>query len=226
MQAPPLLVQTEIAVPDFLTGARTIPANQANTCLLNSNWTNPTTYLEWARRGVQDDDEHGLANAIKYAKRAACCRIDRLIHNYHLQRLHRESFPTKIKALQKVGIEIPSVIQELIINPRNELEHDYIPADPKTARHALDIATLFLTATDSVDGQESVIVLNSNMLASINGKERVDFRGFSGGAMLFIDIFEEPHTAKIVDGGNREVRYAKLADFKPEEAIELAIILH
>src|SRR5690348_2964037 len=121
------LSRKELAAQDLLADAQAIPANQASICSLNSAWTKPLTYLEWARRGYHNGDEHGLADAITYAKRAACCRIDRLIHNYHLQRLHRANFPIKIQTLESVGIAVPSVIQELIINPRNELEHDYIP---------------------------------------------------------------------------------------------------
>ena len=233
MHIAPGLSRTEVAAQDFLTAARVIRANNAHTCSLNHHWTKPTTYLEWARRGFSDADDYGLANAITYAKRAACCRIDRLIHNYHLQRLHRASFPKKIQTLERIGINIPSVIQELIIDPRNELEHDYVPADAGTARHALDIATLFLTATDSVDSQESIIALNVNMLYGHafnlkNGEERVTFNGWSKGAtgtMLFMDIFAEPQTAKIVDGEHQEVRYVELAKFTRQEAIELASIL-
>jgi hypothetical protein len=225
----PGLSRTEVSAEDFLAAAGAIPANNANTCSVNGHWTKPATYLGWARRGFRDADDYGLANAITYAKRATCCRIDRLINNYHLQRLHRASFPEKIQALERIGIDIPSVIHELIIAPRNELEHDYTPADPDTARRALDIATLFLTATDSVDSQESIIVLNMNILYAdgINrGKERVSFNGWSTGAMLFVDIFADPHMAKIVDGGHREVRYVELAKFTRQEAIDFASILH
>jgi hypothetical protein len=227
----PGLSRTEVAAQDFLTAAGAIRANNANTCSLNRHWTKPATYLEWARRGFRDADDYGLANAITYAKRAACCRIDRLIHNYHLQRLHRASFPEKIQMLERIGIKIPGIIQELIINPRNELEHDYVFGDVETARRALDIAMLFLTATDSVDSQESIIALNWNMLYTHpfnlkTGEERVTFNGWSKGAMLFMDIFAEPQTAKIVDGEHREVRYIQLAKFTRQEAIELARILH
>lgn len=223
------LARTEIAAEDFLSGARTIPANNANTYSLNYHWTKPATFLDWSRRGFNGADDYGLANAICYAKRAACCRIDRIIRNYHLHRLHRSLFPAKIEALEGVGIDIPSVIQELIINPRNELEHEYIPADADTARRALDIATLFLTATDSTDSQESVIALNMNMLYSHGSKDSqqfVTFDGWSGGPMLFMDVFAEPHTAKIVHGDKGEVLYTEMANFTQQQAVQLASILH
>jgi len=230
MDITPAFSRTEIAAQDFLTAARAIRANNANTCLLNSDWTKPATYLEWARRGLRDADDYGMTNAITYSKRAACCRIDRVIHNYHLHRFHRASFPEKIHALEQIGIDIPSVIQELIIAPRNELEHDYSPAHPDTARRALDIATLFLSATDTVDSQGSIIALNMNMLYKHpfnlkTGEESVTFTGWSTGSMLFMDIFADPQTAKIVDGEHREVRYVELAKFTRQAAMELARIL-
>jgi len=41
MDITPAFSRTEIAAQDFLTAARAIRANNANTCLLNSDWTKP-----------------------------------------------------------------------------------------------------------------------------------------------------------------------------------------
>jgi hypothetical protein len=43
--------------------------------------------------------------------------------------------------------------------------------------------------------------------------------------MLFIDVFENPATAKIVDPANQEVRCVKLNSFSEKPAIELARLL-
>lgn len=223
------LTRTEVDAEDLLCGAETIRANNGNSCFLNQHRITPATYLEWSRRGFSDADDYGLANCITYAKRAACCRIDRLIRNYHLLRFYRDPFPAKIEALEKVGISIPSVIQDLIINPRNELEHGYVPADANIARHALGIATLFLAATDIAESQETIIALNMNILysyRSIAGQIQVTFNGWSGGPMLFIDVFDEPHAAKIVDSDKGEVLYTVLSDFSRQQAVQLARILH
>lgn len=213
---------------DILSAAATIRASHANTCYLNHQWILPATFLDWARRGFTESDAYGLANAITYAKRAAASRIDRLLRNYHLSRLHRAKFPRKIKALEEIGIQIPSVIQELIIDPRNDLEHDYVSADADVARRAIDIASLFLASTNDEDNRESVIALNMNILYShlSKGAERnVTFNGWSGKPMLFIDVFDDPHAAKIVDGENGDVQYAELSTFSQEQAIQLARIL-
>ena len=220
------MVQTEVSAEDVLAAAGMVPANNVKTSSLNGHWTKPAKYLEWATRGFREADQHGLANAITYAKLATCCRVDRLINNYHLRRLHRLVFPEKIDALKRVGINIPSVVHELIITPRNELEHDYAPADLDTARRAVDIATLFLTATDSDEREESIVMLNMNMRASSAGGERVTFNGWCPRTMLFVDIFAEPQAAKIVDGEQRQVSYSELTKFTRQQAIELARILH
>ncbi len=223
------LTHKEIEAIDFLARAETIQVKNCGTCPLNRHWTPPRTYLEWARGGLAADDEHGLADAITYAKRAACCRIDHLIHNYHLGRLHRLSFPSKITALEGVGLEIPSIIQELIIDPRNELEHDYVPANRDTARRACEIAQMFVTTTDEVDHRDSVIAVNMNLSYSHSlgrGGEHVTFNGWHDGAMIFMDIFAERPAAKIVDGVRGEVVFTELSNFARKEAIQLGRILH
>ena len=222
------LTRIETDAEDFLSGARTIPSENAHICSLNHNTITPSTFLAWALRGFGEGDEYGLSNAVIYAKRAACCRIDRLIRNYHLRLYCRTPFPAKIEALKELGLVVPNVIQELVIDPRNDLEHDYVFADTGTARRAVDIATLFLAATDSVDSYGSIIALNMNMHYSCIGgvRNEVTFSGWSKGAMLFMDVFSEPHTAMIVDGERGEVLYTELTKFTRQQAVQLARILH
>lgn len=185
------LRRVQIDPADMLSAAITIRAANANTCCLNQAWIAPATFLDWSRRGLSEADAYGLANAITYAKRAVGCQIDRLIRNNHLSRLHRSMFPRKIESLKNIGVRIPGVIQESIIVPRNDLEHDYGSPNANIARRALDIATLFLDATAAEDSRESIIALNMNMLYShaSNGSEsKVKFKGWSKGSMLFIDV--------------------------------------
>lgn len=68
-------VKEEPALHSALEGAesclrlyRCLPANHAHTCSLNRHWTLPATFLDWARRGFREADEHGLANAIAPSK--------------------------------------------------------------------------------------------------------------------------------------------------------------
>jgi hypothetical protein len=100
--------------------------------------------------------------------------------------------------------------------------------DAKVARHALDIASIFLGSTAVEDSRESVVALNRNILFSHSmgvGGSKVTFNGWTAHPMLFVDVFDEPHTAKIVDGQNGEVRYAELSAFTQQQAEQLAQIL-
>lgn len=119
------------------------------------------------------------------------------------------------------------MIQELVIEPRNELEHAYIPANRDTARRAIDIASLFLDASAEIDARQSIIALNMNMRYSNQmgkGAQPVTFNGWSPNVMLFVDIFGEPHAAKLVDGAQHEIRYTELNKFTVSQAVELASI--
>jgi hypothetical protein len=229
MTTPAAFHVSEISPADFVCEARTIPTNNAHYTALNRAWIEPSTFLDWARIGFAEGGDYGLSNGLSYAKRAACCRIDRLLRNYHLQKFSRAFYPVKAKMLESVGIQIPEVIQKLIINPRNELEHAYFSPSIDEVRNAIDIAALLLRATDTDESLESIVALNANMLYSAGfGKtgEIASFNGWAKGSMLFIDIFDTPEAAKIVDGQAGEIRLTKLADFSQTEALELAKILH
>ena len=51
------------------------------------------------------------------------------------------------------------------------------------------------------------------------------FRHFGDRPMLFVDVFDVPPAAKIVDPGSSEIRSADLADFSDAQSLELARIL-
>jgi hypothetical protein len=229
MTNPITFVKSEISPTAFISEAKTIAVNNAHCVALNGAWNSPRTFLDWARRGLVEGSEYGLSNGLTYAKRAACCRIDRLIRNYHFLRFGRANYPDKAALLESVGILVPSIIQELIIGPRNELEHEYVSPSVSGVRHAIQIADLFLAATDPVESEETIVALNMNILCSFgvgSGGEFATFKGWTEGSMLFLDVFEAPELAKIVDGRAGEIRFAKLASFSKSEAVELAQILH
>ena len=213
------LAATSIVPEDLLDAARTIPLGDIATCDWLSDWVPATVFLDWARRGLTEADAYGLSNAVTYAKRAAACRIDVLFQYNHLVRFSRLEFPAKITALRQVGLSIPDVVHELVIDPRNAVEHNYQLPDPETARHAVGVAELFVGATDAEYRRSSIVAVAWNVMGSqllTSKREHVQFREFSDRPMLFIDVFEEPHTAKIVDPKNSEIRSANLLSFSYE----------
>jgi len=169
-----------------------------------------------------------ISNALCYAKRAACCRLDMLLRYNHLTPFVRANYPKKIEALERVGISIPGVVHELVIDPRNEMEHNYQNPDNAVARHTVDIAELFVHATEAEHKRASIVAVNWNIMGShllTDGRDHVKFREFNHKPMLFIDVFVDPATAKVVDPGSNEIRFAKLKSFSEEKAIELARLL-
>ena len=222
------LAATLIAPEDLLDAARTLPLGDIATCAWLSDWVPATVFLDWARRGLAQADAYGLSNAVTYAKRAAACRIDVLLQYNHLVPFSRSGFPAKITALRQVGLSIPNVVHELVIDPRNAVEHNYQLPGPETARHAVGVAELFVGATDAEYQRSSIVAVAWNVMGSqllTSEREYVQFREFSDRPMLFIDVFEEPHTAKIVDPKNSEIRSANLLSFSDEQSLTLARLL-
>ena len=83
-------------------------------------------------------NQMGYDLAVCYAKRAVCRLIDSLIHHNHLRKWMRSNYPPKIAMLKQVGIEVKSVVRELIIDSRNDIEHSYSTPTESQARHAVD----------------------------------------------------------------------------------------
>lgn len=110
---------------DLLDAARTIRIGHIRSCDWLPRWAPALTFLKWARRGLLEGDDYGLSNAIGYAKKSVACRIDEILRSYHLKALSRAKYPSKMEALNELGVSIPQIVGELVIDPRNELEHQY-----------------------------------------------------------------------------------------------------
>jgi hypothetical protein len=213
---------------ELLDAARTIPLGRISTCNWLNHWIPATTFLEWAKRGLKEGDAYGFSNAICYAKRSATCRIDILIQYNHLSPFLHVNYPDKIDALTQVGISIPDVVHDLVIEPRNALEHDYQNPSEKVARHAVDIAELFIGASVAEFERSSIVAVNWNIqgsqLLSSKGSS-VNFRGFSNEPMLFVDVFEKTFAVKIIDAKNNEIRFTNLSAFNKEHAFKFSQLL-
>jgi hypothetical protein len=217
-----------IAPADFLGAARTISTRDVQTCDLLTEWLSEATYLSWAQRGLDCRDAYGLSNAISYSKLAVACRIDRLLWHHHLSSCHRAKFPQKLEVLRCIGVKIPGVVQRLVIEPRNEIEHAYRAPEEGEARNAVEIAEMCVAATEEEAERSPIVALGWNVNGShVMGDfgRSVTFHGFRDGVMAFIDVFQTPAAAKIVDPQAGEVRVAGLADFTRQEAEDLAQIL-
>jgi hypothetical protein len=182
---------------DLLDAARTIRLGPIHSCDWFPRGASALTFLEWARRGLLEGDDYGFSNAIGYAKKSVTCRIDGILRSYHLVALSRAKYRRKIEALNELGMRIPQIVSELVIDPRNELEHQYQMPTGQAARQAIEISELFLHTTDAESKRPSIVAVNWNILGGDswgNGQHHVTFDGFSNEAMLFIDVFDDPNT--------------------------------
>jgi hypothetical protein len=136
-----------------------------------------------------------------------------------------ENYPRKIKALCEIGISIPNIVYELIIDPRNQLEHEYKIPKSKEAKHAVELAELFLASTKQEMKQLSIVALDWNVLFMYTINEKgmgVEFEGFSKQPMLFVDISTKPVEVKIVNPQDEEISFTELGKFRETESIKFA----
>lgn len=223
--------RTEVVPADILSAAETIPTNNVWGCdWFGERWIDPSVYLDWAKRSLESgEDDYALSNALSHAKRSACRIIDGLVLGNHLRRYIGKNYPQKIEALRQIGVSVLSVVHDLIIDPRNQLEHDYAKPEPVEAKKAVQLAELFFGAMrQELQRQPTValawnIQLTHSLTAQQGGvEEMVRVHGFTSEPMLFIDVFADPALVKIVHPRDQEICQACLKDFTDEECVKLA----
>ena len=226
----PQLRKVPIAPADLLTAASTIRLHEANChSWLQKAWVGAAEYLDWANRGLIVGGDDGFATAVTFAKRAVCRRIDALLIYNHLRQYQRAAYPAKLEVLAATGISSPQIVYELNISPRNQMEHGYERVSLTVARHAVEIADLYLRSTAAEEERGAIIALDWNILggltASTTGGLRVHVGPFADRPMLFVDVFANPVAAKIVNPLRSEVLVAEIGSFTPDENQQLARLL-
>jgi hypothetical protein len=226
----------EVKPADIISGVETLRDTVSiHRCLdLCSENTIPSkTYLEWAQRGYDEGSDYGLSSCISNSKLAVCSTLDNLLVANHLGNILKKNYPYKIDVLDEIGISIPSVVHDLIIEPRNGLEHKYMQPDKKLAKDALGVAKLALPGISDDFG--STIALNWTAIASFGplAKEYNEFPGWSNSeisqsevkTVLFVDVFDKTPKALLIDEDIQEIRFVNLHDFTIAEAITFAQVL-
>jgi hypothetical protein len=171
--------------------------------------------------------------ALCYAKRAVCRAIDALFICNHFSHWIQDNYPSKLETLAQVGISIPGVVYDLIIAPRNALEHEYDGATEKSARHAVDVADLFLDRVSTEVSNGAVISLGTS---GNFRRERYDKPGGeydrisfdlqrSSRPMFLVDVLSTPHLALILIPKDQELLVAPMDAFSRAEVLALAQVL-
>lgn len=128
-------------------------------------------FLAFAKKDYYFLNEQGLINALSNAKRAIDCQLDWILYylGYDYLKFDEKTYPNiravidefeseneklndttfKLKFIQAMEIA-PSFLVSKIRLLRNKLEHEYVIPKKKEVREALDIAELFINATENV----------------------------------------------------------------------------
>lgn len=172
----------------------------------------PKEYLEFAERDILGKDLRGAVNALSNSKRAIDSQLENIIKAFGLPK--KRNFPERLEIIQSMGLVAPRIIRK-IIQTRNLIEHEYERLSVSEAEDTVDIATLFVEATNKLFNhsymQELYIADKSTYielsfdenLNSINGDESPNWRYSEG---LWIDFSNETKDFGItVVSGRKEV---------------------
>lgn len=107
---------------------------------------NPEDFLEQAEQDYETGRNAALLNSITNAKRAIRCQIDKVVFclGYDARSMRIAS---KIKLLKDLGFVAPRILRK-VDDARNLLEHRYQNPNMEEVEDALDIAALFVEATN------------------------------------------------------------------------------
>ena len=148
----------------------------------------PKEYLEFADKDLLLADTHGLVNALSNAKRAINCQITSLLTVLGLQ--NTGDLQTKFQRFQDIGI-LASRVSKKINKLESLLENQFSKPSLEDAEDAIDIATLFIEATDKVFQQ----YMDSWWVTKKGCKKRSGAHRYKEGNKTFIVNNSLPQTA-------------------------------
>ncbi len=113
----------------------------------------PSTYLSFAQRDLEDaKTNRNFVNCVANAKRAIHYQVDALskAFSFELSQYSKaNNFPSKYEFLKKCGVIAPRLMNRLN-RLRNSIEHDYYIPSIEEAEEYVEIAELYLAATNQI----------------------------------------------------------------------------
>ena len=111
----------------------------------------PEEYLQFAKSDIDSKDKKSKINALSNVKRAIDCQVDVLLKicgYYKKSKKERWNIPKKNDFLKQVGIVRPNILKKVNVI-RNKIEHEFKEPCQEEIYDAIDLAELFLSATDN-----------------------------------------------------------------------------
>lgn len=132
-------------------------------CFYYSFEISPNEFLEYSKQDYSDKSKKGLVNALTNAKRAIDCQVDKILSTFGFEinqlpdylnefvkdfRNEDKNLPFKLSILSNLNIAPGNVVSE-IRQLRHRVEHEYKSPDKLQTRRAIEIAELFINATEN-----------------------------------------------------------------------------
>lgn len=110
---------------------------------------NPEDFLEFAKKDIKTNDLHGMVNALSNVKRSIDSQTAKIFHCLGIDKneWNLRNYPPKRELLEQLGVVSPNILRK-VVTSRNYLEHDYKSPELETVEDAIDIASLFIEASN------------------------------------------------------------------------------
>lgn len=177
---------------------------------------------------MEQQNDRGYSNALGNAKRAVCQRIDLLLARNHLLSNSPRSYIKRIEILNDIGICIPDIVWELVIESRNSMEHEYVIPTHQKASYALGIADLVMKSTNEEINHPTGILLGPYFqcqMRSSGDNHRFTIKEIPKSPSLFFDVFSQSPSVMILDWQDQEARCITQEDICNCDAIALTKIV-
>lgn len=222
--------RNEVQPEDILDAARAIAVTTTRITIdLTSDWVKARRYLEWATATLSHGGEQAWDSAAGWAKRAVCRQMDGILAHNHLGRFLGQNYKKKAEYLTRLKVPGLSLLRDLVIDPRNDIEHAYALATEEQARRACELAELFLGATEPAVSLPAIAALGwsidySGAFCSKPGKEyeRHDFTvKHHHGPTLLIDGYAKVAEVFVLHPKDEALSICPRDSFSSDQMIEL-----
>lgn len=139
----------------------------------------PKDFLNYGKLDIKQNDRRGLINSLTNAKRAIDCQTDKILLSFGIDpndfptvindyiskstsSPSKRDLPARLRLLQALNFA-PAEIVTNVRSLRNKLEHYYREPTNNDASNAIELAELFILATDSkLKGMLEFILTDKN----------------------------------------------------------------
>lgn len=192
---------------------------------LCQTWLSHIEYLDWAQRSLDYESPFGPTTSLVFSKRAVCRAIDCALANLHFRCLRNTNYPERLRCLEELGFTTPSIIHQLIIEPRNETEHKYTPCSVKNATNALELARLFLKDFARDIPQSAPVMMAHDITSRSNGGANTHVMTISrlgNTGLFFIDCLRPNPTINYVEPAIERIRSCEIGSFTLPQSMDFA----